>query len=117
MDGHRAMVDRLMWPLRGRGCAARKFQARRRPSLAPSLSREYAVGVEVCVVQRNAGSARSASRPRRARVTREYGWVRMSMHPDVQSRRVRYLDENDVFVPKQNPVNIPTGDLSLYGGG
>jgi len=41
----------------------------------------------------------------------------MSMHPHVESRRVRYLQEHDVFVLEQHPVNVRIGDLGVISGG
>ncbi len=41
----------------------------------------------------------------------------MSMHSDIQSGRVRHLQEHDVLVLEQDSVNVRIGDLGVIGGG
>ena len=39
----------------------------------------------------------------------------MPVHPDIEPRRVRYLDEHDVLILKQHAVNIWSGNLGIVG--
>ena len=63
-------------------------------------------------LERNAGYALPASS-----ITREHRRIRMTMHSHVEARGVRDLQEHDVGVFKQDPVNVGVGNLGVVGSG
>jgi hypothetical protein len=109
---YRSMIDGLVRRL-GRGSGAtREFHAGGRRSLAPSFAREGAGGIKMAFLDGNAGYALPASS-----ITREHRRIRMTMHSHVEARGVRYLQEHDVGVFKQDPVNVGVGNLGVVGSG
>ena len=112
VDRYVRFVDRLVRSLRRRGRAARKLQPGRRRTLAPSLAVEGPLLVEQHVLHRDARRVLAG-----ARVAREDGGIRVAVHPDVEARRVRDLEEHDFAVLVEHAVDVGIRDLGIVGGG